>query len=161
MTKTEDSTTALGPLLFEVIVNVPQAFAFEMFVKQGAWWPMESHHIGKQSAVDVIIEPRVGGRWFERLSDGTDCSWGQVLAYEPTSRMLFGWQLNSKWAYDAGFMTEVEVLFIEEGPEKTRVTLEHRNWERFGDDATRVRNAYGSENGWKSVLNLYVEKTQA
>ena len=161
MTQTEIPLTASAPVVAEVVVNVPQHFAFEAFAKQGAWWPKDSHHIGKAPAVDVIIEPKSGGRWMEIAADGTECPWATVLVYDPFGRMLFGWHLNAKWEFDADFVTEVEVTFTYEGPETTRVRVEHRNMERFGADAAMVSKAYASDNGWTGILKLYADNTSA
>jgi len=160
MTQTSTSSSS-APVVIEILVDAPQEFAFKVFTKQGTWWPMESHHIASTPAIDVIVEPKAGGRWYERDANGNECIWGDVLAYEPFSRIVLGWHLNSKWEYDAGFLNEVEVRFQEEGPEKTRVTLEHRNLERFGEDVERVRKALDSENGWGGILKLYASQANS
>ena len=82
-----------------------------------SWWPIASHHIGEQDAVAVILEPRTGGRWFERAADGTECEWGSVIACEPPSRLLLAWHLTPEWVYDPdpANATEVEVTFTPAG----------------------------------------------
>jgi uncharacterized protein YndB with AHSA1/START domain len=103
---------------------------------------------------DVVIEPRVGGRWYERNEDGSECDWGRVLLWEPPGRVVLAWQLNAEWKYDPGLVTELEVRFIAEGP-MTRVELEHRNLERFGARAEEIRAILDSMDGWGSTLAGY------
>jgi hypothetical protein len=68
-----------------VNVQAPPAVAWRVFTeKMGAWWPLVTHKIGKATAVDAVIEPRVGGRWYERGQDGSTCDWGRVLAWDRT-----------------------------------------------------------------------------
>ena len=65
-------------------MKAPPAVAWRVFTeKMGTWWPLATHKIGKATAVDAVIEPRVGGRWYERGDDGSTCDWGRVLAWEP------------------------------------------------------------------------------
>ena len=85
-----------------------------------------------------VVEPRAGGRWYELGEDGSECDWGKVLVWEPPARVVFAWQLTADWKYNSDFVTEVEVRFIPEGW-ATRVELEHRNLERYGEQAEAVR----------------------
>jgi uncharacterized protein YndB with AHSA1/START domain len=148
-----NKTITPAPVRRAVTVKVSQARAFEVFTSRaGTWWP-KSHHIGKVEPETVVIEPRVGGRWFERAPDGTECDLGRVLAWEPPSRLLLGWQLNLKFQYQPDLITEVELRFIAEGAGTTRVELEHRNLERFGDDASAMRERI--DRGWPFVLDTF------
>lgn len=156
MPDTQLEMPSSAPIVVELVVNVPPSFAFDVFVKQGTWWPAHSHHIANTPAVYVILEPHAGGRWFERDKDGNECPWGGVLAYEPPTRVVLDWKLNGKWEYDPDFSCEVEVRFIEEGPELTRVILEHRNMERYGEAMAAARKALDSDHGWREVLSSYV-----
>ena len=64
-------------------VQVPIERAFSVFVEQmEAWWP-PAHHIGDKPFQSIFVEPRVGGRWFERDANGKECDWGTVRAWEP------------------------------------------------------------------------------
>lgn len=138
------------------LVRVPQAQAFAVFTEKfGRWWPLDSHHIGAAAAATAIIEPRVGGRWFERGVDGRECEWGRVLAWEPPTRLLLQWQLDSEFAYDPKLHTEVEVRFIAEAADRTRVEIEHRLLERYGDQTERMRRAFDSERGWSGMLGCF------
>jgi uncharacterized protein YndB with AHSA1/START domain len=105
----------------------------------------------------VILEPRAGGRWYEIGEDGSQCNWGKVLSWEPPTRVLLGWQVDGNWKYDPGFITEVEVTFTPIDAGSTRVDLEHRNLERFGDKIEDVRSKIDSPNGWSGILKVYAE----
>jgi uncharacterized protein YndB with AHSA1/START domain len=144
----------------QIVVEVPQERAFHVFTARfDTWWP-RAHHIGKAELKEARIEPRVGGRWYEVGTEGSECDWGKVLAWEPPSRILLAWQINGEWKYDASFMTELEVKFVPLGPQRTRVELEHRNLERFGDKMEAVRASFESKQGWEGGLTLYAAATQ-
>src|SRR5205085_3767289 len=123
--------------------------AFDLFVTHmGEWWP-KGHSIGKAPHVAVVVEPRTGGRWFERDADGRETHWGKVLAWEPPSRLLLAWQIGSDWGFDPNLLTEVELTFEPARGGGTLVTLEHRDLERFGTDAVRHAGLLGG--GWPTV----------
>lgn len=141
-----------------VNVQAPPAVAWRVFTeKLGTWWPLASHKIGKATAVDAVIEPRVGGRWYERGDDGSVCDWGTVLAWEPHSRLVLSWDISADWQYDPTLKTEIEVRFIPEGTERTRVELEHRNLERHGEGWQGVRDGVATDQGWPLYLRRYAE----
>jgi uncharacterized protein YndB with AHSA1/START domain len=95
-----------------VSVQAPQAVAWRVFTeKMGAWWPLDNYKIGKAKAVDAVIEPHVGGRWYERGDDGSTCQWGSVLSWEPHSRLVLSWDITADWQYDSSLRTEIEVRF--------------------------------------------------
>jgi uncharacterized protein YndB with AHSA1/START domain len=145
-----------------VNVQVPPAVAWRVFTEQmGTWWPLATHKIGKAKAVDAIIEPRVGGRWYERGDDGSTCDWGRVLAWEPHSRLILSWEINADWQHDPNLRTEVEVRFIAVGKEATRVELEHRYLDRYGAKAAQMRGIFDSEQGWKGLLEAFAVRTSA
>ena len=139
-----------------VVVNVPQAHAFAVFTeKHGTWWPLNTHHIGAKPAQTAVIESHAGGRWFERAADGTECDWGRVLVWQPPNRLVLSWEVGSDWKRDAKLSTPVEVRFIVEGPQRTRVELEHRNLERFGESAEAMRSTFDSAGGWTGILERF------
>jgi len=146
---------APAPVRRDILVAAAPARAFSIFTsRMGAWWP-KSHSVGKSPQADVVVEPRSGGRWFERGDDGSECPWGHVIDWDPPGRLLLAWQLDGTWSFNPDLVTEVEVTFTPEGDGKTRVRLEHRNLERFGAAADTARNALDSEGGWKGILDLY------
>jgi uncharacterized protein YndB with AHSA1/START domain len=152
------SVAAIPAVLQSVIVNVPIERAFDVFTgKLDSWWPLETHHIGEQPAQTAIVEPRAGGRWYERAADGTECDWGQVRVWEPPHRVVFSWQLNEEWQYfpELDRASEIEVRFFAETESSTRVELEHRNLERHGGGADAIRTAVSGPGGWPSLLELF------
>ena len=100
------------PVRREIVVAAPQDRAFDVFARRmGSWWnPL--HHILDEELADVLIEPRVGGRWAEVGRSGAEYAWGQVLVWEPPSRVVLAWQLDTQWEYAADLETEVEVRFV-------------------------------------------------
>lgn len=151
----EQSNTGSDPNSVRKVVNVnaPRAIAWRVFTENmGTWWPLAHYKIGKAKAVDAILEPRVGGRWYERGDDGSTCMWGSVLAWEPTTRLVLSWDITADWQYDPELKTEVEVRFIAEGDSRTRVELEHRKLDRFGDRRDEMRRIFDTEGDWGKLL---------
>ena len=148
-----------APVRKSIRVGAPADRAFEVFTAGiGRWWP-KSHKIGPADLDRPIIEPREGGRWYERDVDGTECEIGKVLVWDPPARLVLAWQLDPEWKYDPDLITEVEVTFTPEG-DVTRVDLEHRNLERMGERAQAVHEAVGGPGGWGGLLELYAQVTQ-
>jgi uncharacterized protein YndB with AHSA1/START domain len=139
-------------------VNAPQDVAWRVFTEKiGSWWPLAHYKIGKANAVDAIIEPQVGGRWYERGEDGSTCNWGSVLAWEPPSRLLLSWDINADWTYDPELKTEVEIRFVALSPRRTRVELEHRKLDRFGDRRNQMREIFDKSGDWGQLLALFAK----
>jgi uncharacterized protein YndB with AHSA1/START domain len=151
--------TTAAPLAVRktVTVQAPQEIAFEVFTARiESWWPMATHKIGQADCAAVVIEPRTGGRWFERGTDGAECDWGRVLAWEPPARVVLAWQLSARWAFDPALHTEVEVRFHALDARTTEVSLEHRGLEAYGDAATAMRDIFQSPSGgWTGMLEHY------
>jgi uncharacterized protein YndB with AHSA1/START domain len=143
---------AMEPVRASVTVDANKERAFEVFSAQmSSWWP-RTHKIGGSELQGVILEPRAGGRWSERDADGSECEWGRVLAYERPDLLILSWQIDSRWAFDPELLTEVEVRFTAEGPDRTRVDVEHRQLENFGDAAEAMRKTFESDQGWPLIL---------
>ena len=154
--------TMLGSVRRTITVETSRERAFALFTERaGSWWPA-THHIAPQPFVAVVMEPRVGGRWFERSTEGAECEWGHVLAWEPPSRVVLAWQLTAEWKYepDMAKASEVEVRFVAEGAKRTRVELEHRGFERHGAGAEKMRTAVEGPSGWTQCLAQFNEATQ-
>jgi len=144
-----------------VTVNASVEKAFRVFTESFAsWWPA-GHHINPNGYQAAFIEPRVGGRWYERAEDGSECDWGVVLAWEPPTRLLLGWQLNGEWEYDPdrARTTEIEIRFIAEGPTTTTVDLVHDKLERavYGE---RLGEGVGGDGGWSGLLRRFAEAVE-
>jgi uncharacterized protein YndB with AHSA1/START domain len=146
-----------------VSVNLPADRAFALFTDgMATWWP-ESHHIGGQVPKEMVIEQRVGGRMFDHNADGSEYDWGSVIAFEPPTRFIFRWHLGGDWAYDpdAGHASTVEVRFIAESQGRTRVELEHRDFDRHGEAGDAIRQAIGSPEGWVLGLTAFERAANA
>jgi uncharacterized protein YndB with AHSA1/START domain len=137
-----------------VTVAAPIERAFEVFTERiGSWWPFDHYSIGGEKTTTAVIEGRVDGTVYEVIEDGGTASWARVRAWEPPHRIVLSWHVNPEVP-----ATEVEVRFVPDG-EGTRVELEHRGWEQFGDQAGEARSAY--ERGWDLVLGCYLERARA
>jgi hypothetical protein len=151
----------IAPVRKEIVVEASQARAFRVFTEEhGLWWPLASHHIGEKPAETAIIEPRAGGRWFERAADGSECLWGKVAVWDPPGRLVLSWEIGATWKHDESIATEVEVRFVVLGPALTRIELEHRMLERLGDAAETMRGAFDSEGGWSGILKAYAARAK-
>ena len=123
-----------------VRVKAPVERAFSVFVERmETWWPA-THHIGKVPFQAIFVEPRVGGKWYERNAAGDCCEWGTVLAWDPPHRVAFSWHVGPghdqpEWKFnpDLSQASELEIRFIPEGPGATLVELEHSKLERHGE----------------------------
>jgi uncharacterized protein YndB with AHSA1/START domain len=161
MTEQKKSGTADANSLRKVVsVKAPPAVAWRVFTEQmGTWWPLATHKIGKAKAVDAIIEPRAGGRWYERGDDGSTCDWGRVLSWEPHSRLVLSWDISADWQHDPTLQTEVEVRFIAEGTNGTRVELVHRHLDRYGARRDEMRGIF--DVGWNGLLESFAARASA
>jgi len=151
----------IEPVLKSIRVQAAPARAFEVFTSGMARWWLPSHTINptKSPIAAIVIEPREGGRWYERGEDGSECDWGRVLVWQPPARVVLAWQINAQWQYDPRLVTELEVRFTAQASGGTDVTLEHRLLERLGDAAAGVRDAIDSPSGWSGLLELYAAET--
>ena len=142
-----------------VVVEASQERAFDVFTRGfSTWWPLESHHIGAADCAEAVIEPRAGGRWFERGVDGSECDWGRVLEWDPPHRVRLAWMLGPQWQYDPddSHATEVEIQFVAEGAATTRVELVHSGFEQV-DGGEQIRTGVSADGGWGSLLQLYAQ----
>lgn len=153
------SQKSYAPVVRTITVAAPQERAFKVFTEQfGTWWPRE-YSIGEAEMADFVLEPKVGGRWYEVGVDGKECDTGRVTAYEPPDRVVFAWQLDGMWQFDPDIAhaSEVEVRFIAEGPHSTRVELEHRGFENHGDGAEGVHGGVDNPQGWSYCLDRFAQ----
>jgi uncharacterized protein YndB with AHSA1/START domain len=158
----QDPSAAGVAVRHSVVVQAPPERAFATFTERmGAWWPLETHTIGAKPVVDAVVEPRAGGRWYERSADGSECDWGRVLAWEPPHRVLLAWEVAHDWRHDAGLHTEVEVRFTAEDGDRTRVELEHRGLEAYGAHTDAMRATFESEGGWRGLLGRFAATTES
>ena len=145
-------STAAVEVVRSVSVPLPQARTFELFTtRMTEFWPKE-HSIGDSELAEVVIEPRTGGRWFERGVDGGQCQWGRVAVWEPPRKVVLLWQIGADWQFDPEFETEVELTFSAEGPDRCRLDLRHCNLQRYGDSTERMRAIFDDPAGWTGTL---------
>jgi len=143
-------------------VKAPIEIAWRVFTeKMGTWWPLAHYKIGKANAVDAVLEPRVGGRWYERGEDGSTCDWGRVLVWEPNSRLVLTWDIDANWQFDPKLNTEIEVRFIADGKDATRVELEHRRLDRYGENRDKMRRVFDTEGDWGKLLEMFAKAAAA
>jgi uncharacterized protein YndB with AHSA1/START domain len=144
----------------QVVVEAPIERAFSVFTEDiGSWWNPD-HHILEAELAEMVFEPRAGGHVYDRGVDGSECRWARVLAYEPPDRIVFSWDINPQWQLESDLekTSEVEVRFIPEAPERTRVELEHRHLDRHGEGWEGIRDAVGSPDGWPDGLRAFAER---
>jgi uncharacterized protein YndB with AHSA1/START domain len=147
----------------QIVVEAPIERAFRVFTEDfGSFKPPEHNMLGVEIA-ETVFEPREGGHLYDRGVDGSECRWARVLAYEPPDRIVISWDITPHWQIetDLSNTSEVEVRFISEGPERTRVELEHRNLDRHGDGWEPERDVVGGEGGWPLYLRRFAERLAA
>jgi uncharacterized protein YndB with AHSA1/START domain len=150
MTSSDPRLTAVRE---SVHVACPVEEAFALFTTGMAeWWPLEQASYGGDRAKEIFLEPRVGGRFFERFVDGDELQVGTVIVCEPPTRITFTWA-TADWDGE----TEVEVTFTAQD-RGTRVDLLHGGFERLGplgpDVAAKFRG------GWPGVMHAYAQRTE-
>lgn len=144
--------TAVSPLRASITVDAPPESAFEAFTAElGRWWPLAYTYA--QAELDTaVIEPKAGGPWFERDRAGQETAWGEVRAWEPPSRLVLSFAVSPDRAPEPEERaSEVEIRFLPEGS-GTRIELEHRDFERHGEGAGRLRDGLVSPGGWPLIL---------
>jgi uncharacterized protein YndB with AHSA1/START domain len=139
------------PLRLSFEVGCPAPHAFEVWTARiDLWWPAD-HTATGEPGLRVVLEPRVGGRIFQRDADGVEIDWGEITAFEPPRRLAYSWHLRA----DRADATDVEIRFMPVGDGRTRVDIEHRGWERLGarGPVWRERN----HQGWSTLLPHFVK----
>ncbi len=145
----------IEPLRLAFDVQAPSDHAFEVWTTQiGRWWPAD-HTTTGEADLTVCLDPRPGGRIFERTSDGREFDWGEVLVWEPPARLVYSWHLRR----DRADATEVEIRFVATGPAATRVEIEHRGWERLGAEGQTWRDR--NHGGWTTLLPHFIAAVAA
>jgi uncharacterized protein YndB with AHSA1/START domain len=155
-------TISIAPVHKTIVVQATTDKAFEVFTAGiDRWWP-KSHGIGNAPVRESIIEPRTGGRWYTIHEDGSEAVVGHVQVWQPPERFVVSWEISAAWKPDAhvALASEVEVRFVAESADRTRVELEHRNFERMGvPDGETMRK--GVDGGWPGLLELFAKEISA
>jgi uncharacterized protein YndB with AHSA1/START domain len=143
----------------QITVEAPIDRAFRVFTEDFDSIKPREHNMLAVEIAETVFEPRVGGRIYDRGVDGSECQWARVLAYEPPHRVVFSWDIDPRWQIesDPEKTSEVEVRFMAETPELTRVELEHRNLERHGEGWEGLGEGVAGEAGWALYLQRFVE----
>jgi uncharacterized protein YndB with AHSA1/START domain len=143
----------------QVVVNAPIERAFSVFTKDfGKFKPLD-HNLLNADIAETVFELHVGGHVYDKGVDGSECRFARVLVYEPPTRVVISWDISPRWSIetDPAKTSEVEVRFIAEAPDRTRVELEHRNIDRHGDGWESVREGVDNEDGWPLYLRRYAD----
>ena len=155
MTTEAQSTSVLT----HISVEAPLERAFRVFVEQFDKIKPREHNMLAADVAETVLEPCVGGRVYDRGVDGSECQWGEVLAFDPPDRLRFSWLIGVTWQpeTDPSRASEVEVRFTAETPDRTRVALEHRHLDRHGDGWEGMRAGVEAEDGWPLYLRRYAD----
>jgi uncharacterized protein YndB with AHSA1/START domain len=153
-------TVTIAPVRKSIRVKASQAHAFKVFTSGlDRWWP-RNHGIGSSPMKSVTMETRLGGRWYEQGEDGSEATVGRILAWEPPHRFVVSWDINSKWKPDTTVGSEVEVRFLADGPDATRVELEHRKFEVLGEEGGQKMRG-DVDGGWPKMLEHFRTEAEA
>jgi uncharacterized protein YndB with AHSA1/START domain len=157
---TTTNTITIAPVRKSIRVNAGQAHAFEVFTSGlDRWWP-RGHSIGSAPMQAMVLEPHRGGRWYELGEDGSRADVGKILVWEPPHRFVMSWDINGNWKPDASVSSEVEVRFLPDGENATRVELEHRKFEQMGGEAgAKMRKDV--DGGWPALLERFKQAAEA
>ena len=140
-----------------IVVAASAEKAFAVFTERLGDFKPPEHNLLATPITETVFEPRVGGHIYDRATDGTECHWARVLVYDPPHRVVFSWDIGPTWQLetDPQNASEVEVRFIAETAERTRVELEHRNIDRHGPGWEAVAEGVGHDQGWPLYLVRY------
>ena len=160
-----ESTVEEAVVRKSVRVRASVERAFSVFVEQmETWWPA-THHIGKTPFEAIFVEPRVGGRWYERNVQGDLCDWGKVLAWEPPHLVRLSWHVgpghdSPDWVCDPdpAKASEVEIRFSADAEGSTLVELEHSKLERHGEGYQQLRALFDGPGAWQGILDLFAKR---
>jgi uncharacterized protein YndB with AHSA1/START domain len=144
----------------DVVVEAPVERAFRVFTEQFDQIKPREHNMLEVDIAESVFEQRAGGRVYDRGVDGSECQWARVLAYEPPERIVFSWDISPQWQIETDLerASEVEVRFVAETPDRTRVELEHRHLDRHGDGWQGMRESVGGDQGWPLYLARFADQ---
>jgi uncharacterized protein YndB with AHSA1/START domain len=142
-----------------VVVHAPIETAFRTFTNEFDRIKPREHNLLGVEIAETVFEPRVGGHVYDRGVDGRECRWARVLAYEPPHRVVISWDISPQWQIETNpeRTSEVEIRFIAESADRTRVELEHRNLDRHGEGWQAERDAVRGDGGWPVYLQRFAD----
>jgi len=136
----------IEPLRMSAELECSAEHAFSVWTNRfSSWWPRDHSARGNPNA-EIVLEPRLGGRIFERAPDGREIDWGEVTVWEPPTRLAYLWHIGS----DRADATDVELNFVDAGDGTARLELVHTGWERLGADGPKRRERNTA--GWGGLL---------
>jgi uncharacterized protein YndB with AHSA1/START domain len=146
-----------------IVVEAPIERAFSVFTDGFGTFKPREHNMLQVDIAETVFETHVGGNIYDRGVDGSECRWARVLAFEPPNRVVFSWDISPQWQIETDLdkTSEVEVRFIAESPDRTRVELEHRNLDRHGAGWESERDGVGGDQGWPLYLDRFAQQVNA
>jgi uncharacterized protein YndB with AHSA1/START domain len=152
MTETDTAT-----IRREIVVQAPIERAFAVFTERFGDFKPREHNLLASPIAETVFEPRVGGNIVDRAEDGSECRWARILAFDPPDRVVFSWDISPQWRIetDPEQTSEVEVRFVAEAPDRTRLVLEHRHIDRHGPGWESVAEGIGGDQGWPLYLSRF------
>jgi uncharacterized protein YndB with AHSA1/START domain len=141
----------------QIVVQAPIERAFAVFTDRFGDFKPPEHNLLRMPIAETVFEPKVGGHIYDRGTDGSECRWARILVFEPPKRVVFSWDISPQWTIETepDNTSEVEVTFIAEAPDRTRVELEHRHIDRHGPGWAAVSEGVGHDQGWALYLQRY------
>ncbi len=140
----------LAPLRLSYAIDCAPEHAFAVWTERFAdWWP-RSHSASGDPDTSVALEPRHGGRIYERTPTGEEIDWGEVTVWDPPHRLSYLWHIRR----DRADATDVDLRFVDNGDGTTRLDIEHRGWERLGADGPAWRDA--NTGGWSALIPSFI-----
>lgn len=149
-----NETKVKNEVQVEVTVNGSAEKAFRVFTERcNDWWPSD-YKLGETDRKEIIMEPHVGGRWYERDADGVECEWGRVLAWAPPHHLVISWQIGVGFVPNQNpkLASRVEIRFIEDRPNKTTIKLIHSQFEKHGKGWETMRDSIAGDGGWLGLF---------
>ena len=149
--------SGVEPIRKSIVVNTGVERAFALFINQFDAIKPREHNLLSVPIAETVFEPCAGGHVYDVGIDGSRCEWSRVLAYEPPSRVVISWDIGPTWQLEAdpAKTSEVEVRFIAESDDRTRVELEHRHLDRHGEGWQAVADGVDGDAGWPLYLSRY------
>jgi uncharacterized protein YndB with AHSA1/START domain len=141
----------------QIVVQAPIEQAFAVFTERFGDFKPPEHNLLRVPIAETVFEPKVGGHIYDKGTDGSECRWARILAFDPPTRVVFSWDISPQWTIETepDNTSEVEVVFIVEGPDRTRVELEHRHIDRHGPAWPAVSDGVANDQGWPLYLERY------
>jgi hypothetical protein len=144
----------IEPIRLSFEVGCPPDHAFRVWTEDiDRWWPPD-HTVTGTDDLRVVLEPRLGGRIYERTPGGIEHDWGEITLWEPPDRLGYLWHLRR----DRADATQVEIRFLPTDHDRTLVEIEHRSWEVLGAEAETWRDR--NRGGWATLLPWFVARAE-